>query len=78
MRKTQPSLTKPSSTMAITEIKETDWAFTKRPWGRASDGALCGPYPVGRHNNMFNALFFDGHVESFPIARNKDYTLHGQ
>jgi prepilin-type processing-associated H-X9-DG protein len=77
MRKSQPSLTRPSSTMAITEIKETDWAFTKRPWGRASDGALCGPYPVGRHNSMFNALFFDGHVESYPIARNKDYTLHG-
>lgn len=77
MRKRQPDITRPSSTMAISEMSETGWAFIKRPWG-ASDGRICGPHPKGNHNNMFNALFFDGHVESFSVARNQDWALHGR
>jgi prepilin-type N-terminal cleavage/methylation domain-containing protein/prepilin-type processing-associated H-X9-DG protein len=76
-RKTDVTITKPSSTMAMADLNETDWAIIKHPWPR-SDGAICGPNPKARHNNMFNSLFFDGHVGSYPASQNRDYSLHGR
>ncbi|MBT7298421.1 MAG: hypothetical protein HN849_02855, partial [Victivallales bacterium] len=69
---TMTSIMLPSSTIGLGEIPETGWAFQKRPWG------TCAPYMTARHNGQFNAMFFDGHVDSFPEARVKDSTLHGQ
>ena len=76
-KKTEVTITKPSATMSVADVEETGWAIIKHPWP-AGDGRICGPTPKSRHNNMFNAAFFDGHAASFPAGKATDYSLHGR
>ena len=70
-------LSKPSSTILISEVNPNGWAINKRPWG--GSGRFCGPNIESRHDGRqrFNASFVDGHAENFPRSMFRDYTLHG-
>ena len=69
---------KPAETIMIGEISPSGWQFIKRPWGSESDGRICGPHIVSRHNDGSNACFFDGHGKWIHHNDSQKWELHGR